>query len=106
MDVILSNSEPPHPIRRRHFRGFADYLVRATSAPLTPAAGAIDATLSPSSWALGPGERLALAVTLLPDAVFANRGFAAAAGGIAQSRPAWPGLFGSGDLGMHAAAID
>lgn len=44
-------------------------------------------------------------MTLPPDAVFVNPGFAAAAGGIAQSRLAWPGLFGSGDLGMHAAAV-
>jgi hypothetical protein len=48
-------------MRRRYFRGFSDYLVWDTPVPLAPSAGAIDAALSPSSWALDPGEMLALA---------------------------------------------
>ena len=70
--VIISDGEPPRSRQYTHTPGFANSLVWTTTAPPVPSA---DPTASLRSWVPGPGETIALTITIPPDSVYADPGF-------------------------------
>ena len=101
--AIISDGEPPRSRQYTHTAGFANSLVWTTTAPPVPSA---DPTGSVRSWAPGPGETIALAVTFPPDSVYGAPGFdfAAAAAEQLEATPGLAELFEPDAPGMHTTA--